>query len=424
MNTLLLTLFCFVSCVISIDLSGVSDDQIRSCLLGALKRFHLKSPPLKVAPPSLVQTSTENLFERIPIDTKIDLFEKFLDYDSFITFKRTNSHYAQIPDNFIFRRLAKFNPYYLVEDEIVNKLLFAVISRHFVKSKNLQSPHIYDELELLILKLNFGVLDFEAIPKRIYFCLIAFINETIHGLNAGIPLNQFQVVTDFATLLRQHEMPESLQFFKDNKKSFKEDILGPNIDTDLDFLHSKPSKEEIRARFAFDSSNVDRWLNSSNPKWLTYSVIELFAHEIPYNQLVRLNTKILSKKPFLGMLRLLPDNQDFLERLIWRSFFIERVEFCAIYAEKFNTDLPDCYLMSRNFSNEFSIEFSIDEPSSLYYVLNALEKARYFNLYMIEVLVIIFRSGVLPHECVDFALRRNINLNMVSFKNLKELISF
>ena len=66
MNTLLLTLFCFISSIASLDLSGVSDDQIRSCLLRALKRFHEKSPPLEVAPPSLIQTSTPpNVFERI-----------------------------------------------------------------------------------------------------------------------------------------------------------------------------------------------------------------------------------------------------------------------------------------------------------------------------------------------------------------------
>jgi len=360
MNLILLISFCFVSCVVSIDLSGISDDQIRSCLLGALKRFHLKSPPLKVAPPSLVQTSTPNLFERIPIDIKIDLFEKFLDYDSFITFKQTNSHYAQIPDEFIFRRLAKFNPYYLVEDEIVNKLLFAVISKHFVKSRNLQSPHIYDELQLLILKFNVEKLNFEAIPKRIYFCLIAFINETVHGLNAGIPFHQYYFLEDFATKLRLYEMHESLQFFKDNKESFKRtQRFKDDTVTDLDFLHSKPTKEELRTHFAFDSSNLRSWLNSMrNTTFIVHSVVELFVDEIPTDQLKSLDASTLSKKPFLDRLLLLPDSHEVIGKFItwYSSRFNECAAFCAIFQERFNAELPHCYLYSKNVLNEFSLD--------------------------------------------------------------------
>jgi hypothetical protein len=400
MNTLLLTLFCFISSIASLDLTGVSDDQIRSCLLRALKRFHLKSPPLKVAPPSLVQTPTPNLFERIPIDTKIDLFEKFLDYDSFITFKQTNSHYAQIPDEFIFRRLAKFNPYYLVEDEIVNKLLFAVISKHFVKSRNLQSPHIYDELQLLILKFTVEKLNFEAIPKRIYFCLIAFINETVYGLNSGIPFFQFYVLEDFATKLRLHEMPESLQFVKENKESFKRNQRRFNDDTvtDLDFLHSKPTKEEVRTHFAFDSSNLWSWLNSMrNTTFIVHSLVELFVDEIPDDQLKGLTGSYLSKTPFLDRLLLLPDSQVVIKELIdvRSNRFNDCAVFCAAYQEKFNVGLPQCYFYSRNVLNEFSAsEFMFIDPL----LLDSLCYYSSFNLYMLEMLTVILRFGGLVSD--------------------------
>ena len=419
MNTLLLTLFCFVSCVISIDLSGVSDDQIRSCLLGALKRFHLKSPPLKVAPPSLVQTSTENLFERIPIDTKIDIFEKFLDYDSFITFKRTNSHYAQIPDNFIFRRLAKFNPYYLVEDEIVNKLLFAVISKHFVKSKNLQSPHIYDELQLLILKFNVEKLNFEVIPKRIYFYLIAFINETVHGLNAGIPFDQYFVLENLATLLRQHEMPESLQFLKDNKKLLKNEYHGPN--SDLDFLHSKPTKEEIRARFAFDSSSLRSWLNSPYPILLISSAIELFVDEISDEQFSKYYT-ILSKtgkKPFLERLLSLPNGREIIRHysLHPHTSFSDHAVLCTIYKDAFNVDLPECYFYTRSVLNEFSLDgFQFAHDGQLEVLCDSPQ----YNLYMLEMLTVILRSGLVPVERIQGMLN---NPDDSRFYKIGDLIS-
>jgi hypothetical protein len=392
MNSLLLILLCFVSFSLSIDLTGVSDDQIRSCLLGALKRFHEKSPPLKVAPPSLVQTPTPNLFERIPIDTKIDIFEKFLDYNSFITFKQTNSHYAQIPDEFLFRRLAKFNPYYLVEDAIVNKLLFAVISKHFVKSKNLRSPQIYDELQLLILKFNVEKLNFEAIPKRIYFCLIAFINETVYGLNSGIPFDKYFLLEDFATKLRLHEMPESLQFFKDNKELFKP-LFNDDIDADLDFLHSKPTKEEIRVRFVFDSSNLWSWLNSMrNTTFIVHSVVELFVDEIPTDQLKSLDASTLSKKPFLDRLLLLPDIEEVIGKFItwYSSRFNECAAFCAIFQEKFSFDLPHCYLYSKNVLNEFSLDkFQFHHHA----ILETLYLKSSFNLYILEMLTVILRFG-------------------------------
>jgi hypothetical protein len=423
MNLILLTLFCFVSCVISIDLTGVSDDQIRFSLLGALKRFHEKSPSLKVAPPSLVQTPTPNLFEIFPFDTQIDVLENFVNLESLLKFKQTSKHYARISDEFVFSRLAKFNPYYFVEDAIVNKLLLLVISKHFVKSKNLQSPHIYDELELLILKLSIGKLNFEAIPKRIYFYLIAFINETVYGSNSGIKLDIFLVLEDFATKLRLHEMPESLQFFKDNKKLFKLATVSYNtdLDEDLDFLHSKPTKDEIKARFAFDSSNVQSWFRSAYPNWLTCSYIDLFADELSDDQFVR-NYSFLSqteKKPFLDRLLSLPNGREIIENysLNHQASFSNHAVLCTIYKDAFNFDLPECYFYTRSVLNEFSLDgFQIANCMQLYVMYISPQ----FNLYMLEMLTVILRSGLIADEDVQEILNTS---NFSSFENIGNLIS-
>jgi hypothetical protein len=401
MNLILLISFCFVSCVVSIDLTGVSDDQIRSCLLGALKRFHEKSPPLKVAPPSLVQTSPPNLFERFPFDVKNDVLETFVDLESFLNFKQTSKHNSRIPDEFLFSRLATFNPYFLVEDEIVNKLLLLVISKHFVKSKNLQSPHIYDELELLILKLSIEKLNFEAIPKRIYFYLIAFINETVHGLNSGVPFDKYFVLEDFATKLRLHEMPESLQFFKDNKELFKGATVSyfTDIDADLDFLHSKPTKDEIKARFAFDSSNSWSWLNPPYPFWIVLSAIELFADEISDEQFSQYNSFLskTGKKPLLERLLSLPNGREIIENysLNSQTSFRNHAALCTIYKDAFNIDLPECYFYTRSVLNEFSLDgFQFAHDGQLEVLCDSPQ----YNLYMIEMLTVILRSGLVPVE--------------------------
>jgi hypothetical protein len=399
MNTLLLILFCFVSSIVSIDLTGVSDDQIRSCLLRASKRFHEKSPPLEVAPPLLVQTSTPpNVFERIlPPEIKFDIMDRFLDFDALVAFRQINRDNSQIPDEFLYRHLANFNPYYLVEDAIVNKLLFAVISKHFVKSKNLQSPHIYDELQLLILKFNVEKLNFEVIPKQIYFYLIAFINETVHGLNAGIPFDRYFVLENLATLLRQNEMPESLEFFKENKESFQMTIrFKLDIDADLDFLHSKPTKEEIRDRFAFDSSDVSRWLHSSQfTPFIVRSVAELFVDEIPSEQLILLYPNILSKKPFLDKLVSLPGSQEIIKDFISRSNFHDCAAFCAIYEDAFHVELPECYLYSRNVLKEFSFD---DLQLESFAALEFFYISSHYDIYLIDMVKAILGSGLLSNQ--------------------------
>jgi hypothetical protein len=413
MGILLLVFFCFVSFTLSIDLTGVSDDQIRSCLLRALKRFHEKSPPLKVAPPRSVQTFSPNVFERIlPPDIKFDIMDRFLDFDALVAFRQINRDNSRIPDEFLFRHLANFNPYYLVEDPIVSKLLFAVISKHFVKSKNLQSAHIYDELQLLILKFTVRKLNFEAIPKRIYFCLIAFINETVHGLNSGISFDQFYVLEDFATKLRQHEMHESLQFFQDNKELFKSVAVCFNdvTVTDLVFLHSKPTKEEIRTHFAFDSSYLYRWLNSMrNMPFIVHSLVELFVDEIPIVQLKSLDASTLSKKPFLDRLLLLPDGQEVIKDLFDSSSrFNDRAVFCAAYQERFNVGLPQCFFYSKNVLNEFSVsDMRLIDPS----LLNKLYYHSSFNLYMLEMLTIILRfDGLVSDEKIEEILNKSDSL--------------
>jgi hypothetical protein len=428
MNTLLLTLFCFISSISSIDLTGVSDGQIRSCLLRALKRFHEKSPPLEVAPPLLVQTSTPpNVFERIlPPEIKFDIMDRFLDFDALVAFRQINRDNSRIPDEFLFRHLAKFNPYYLVEDPIVNKLLFAVISKHFVKSKNLQSPHIYDELQLLILKLNFGVLDFEAIPKRIYFYLIAFINETVHGLNAGVPLHRYCALEDFATLLRQHDMTESLQFFKNIKESFElTRPFKPNVVSDLEFLHSKPTKEEIRVYFAFDALNINivDWFRSPQfTQFITCSVIELFADEIPNEQLMLFSPRILTKKPCLDKWMLLPEIHEYILGFIdnYSLEFTDCVAFCAAYQKTFGIELPQCYLYSRSVLKELSFDefqHEVDYQNIISY------KISHFNLYTVEMIIAILRSGRVAKENVDEVLNDSPFNISSCFERVGDLIS-
>jgi hypothetical protein len=261
----------------------------------------------------------------------------------------------------------------------------------------LQSPQIYDELQLLILKFTVEKLNFEVIPKQIYFYLIAFINENVHGLNAGIPFDRYFVLENLATLLRQNEMPESLEFFKENKESFQMTIrFKLDIDADLDFLHSKPTKEEIRDRFAFDSSDVSRWLHSSQfTPFIVRSVAELFVDEIPSEQLILLYPNILSKKPFLDKLVSLPGSQEIIKDFISRSNFHDCAAFCAIYEDAFHVELAECYLYSRNVLKEFSFD---DLQLESFAALEFFYISSHYDIYLIDMVKAILGSGLLSNQ--------------------------
>jgi hypothetical protein len=395
MNFFYLSFTCLVSCAFALDLTGVGCDHIRSCLLDALKRFHLKSPPLPVSPVGSVQTSSADMFERIPIDTKVDILEKFLAYDSFISLKQTNSHYAGIPDAFLFRRLAKFNPYYLVEDPIVNKLLFAVITKHFVKSKNLQNPHIYDELMLLILKFHSKSLDFGAIPIKIYFYIIAFINETVRGPDSGVPTSVKDAVIDLCRLITIFDMPKSLKFFKENRKIFSSiwHFGTEEFVADLDFLHSKPTKYEIMDHFKINASNVNNWFKRDYSCTIKPVIFEYFLDEISIDYILIFGchfVHISNRQAFIKRLLLLPNIRQIMESAInIRADAYHAAFLCSMYTEIFDSELPKCYLLSRNVLTGFSWKpfLRIDDYPFCTYISSHL------NLYQLELLAIFDRVG-------------------------------
>jgi hypothetical protein len=408
----------FTSFAYSSDLSGISDDQIRSVLLAALKRFHLKSTPVNSVSPLIIQTESSsndtNFFDKLPLDGKINILDEFIDCKSLALLKTTNRHNSQIPDSFLFRRLTKFNPYYLVEDPIVNKLLLVIISKHFVKSKNLESPHIYDELMLLIMKFNIGKLNFDLIPKKIYFYLIAFINETVRGINSSVELTEMYFFIDFFTLLRQHDMSESLQYFKDNKSEFivsfqDQDVF---IDEDLDFLHLKPTKEDIRIHFSVLPSNVTFWLNRCSQVHLfpiLISILELFVDEISNSQLEEIGSKYFYSRAFIDRLLIMPNSQEIVGRRLLNSCdFSNRTQLCSAYKKAFSIDLPHCYLYTRNVLNVLDMDkipemYGPLEPNAFEwgFQLRILFSSRSLNLSKLEELKIILRSGLISQSHIN-----------------------
>jgi hypothetical protein len=296
----------------------------------------------------------------------------------------------------------------------------------------LESPHIYDELMLLIMKFNIGELNFDLIPKKIYFYLIAFINETVRGIDSSVELSKFNILLSFFIRLRKHDMSESLQFFKENNLASNMFCFSPNINEDLDFLHLKPKKEEIRIHFSFDSSNLTGWFQNRAKEHsiaILISILEPFVDEIPNSQLETLNSDIICSNGFIDKLVIMPNSQEGIERRINDSskFYI-RAQLCSAYKKAFNIDLPQCYLCSRNVLNVLDMD-KFQEVYAPYQVWDSQLETVYLSnsmsLSKLEEITIILRSGLVPQPGI-YKVMNHPNLNSFDFPSLKtfgELIS-
>jgi hypothetical protein len=252
-NNLICALLFFCVCGEALRFPGSVDGRIRRCLIAGLKRLHSNSAPLKT--PILNDSETSTILSRYPAKLKQVFFEN-LDFKSINILSQSNKKAAILSDSTIALRLAAFNPHFVFDDELVNSLLLAILDKHFPNSKNLQSETIHDELQLLIMKYTRKDLNFDAIPKNIYFYLISFINEAVNGVDAIFDPSVIKI----CILLLKFKIPESYsyfkQFFADDFFKYSSNLLWENH---LEFFSHNPSKEDVR-RFFSIPADINDWI--------------------------------------------------------------------------------------------------------------------------------------------------------------------
>jgi hypothetical protein len=267
----------FFSCSIScLQFPGSVDKRIRENFISTLKRFHSTTqPPLSIR--ELSQSTscpakrrnrapvprTSHELEGLPRDIATQSIGSFLDFKSLISWRQTSALSNNISKLSVKFRLARFNPYFVFDDLLINDLLLFVLDEHFSESENLNSPAIRDELQVLILKFSLDDLNYNVIPRNIYFYIISFINSTLNGLNSTVGVSKQMCFLDAIRSISMHDFPKTLEYLITHKPEKQH----KNYIKNLMFFSRRPSIGEIRAEFKI--LDIEAWIR-------TYSIHVLF----------------------------------------------------------------------------------------------------------------------------------------------------
>jgi hypothetical protein len=232
--------------------NGATDRRIRLCLLEALKRFHLGHAPLKAASvPSSSDSTNDPRFYSFPFDLKYQSVMPFLDSKSLIRLSAVNRDFYSLYNHAVYARLSKLHPHFFTSDPAVNGLLFALLSQ-----SSLSSPSFQDELELLILKFNFGAEPInEVIPRNIVYYLLCFMNEITHGLDSPVPTNKDNGRVHFIRQLRRNYLPLSLEYFvREGLDPIWADFAQFWLNS-VNFFSTRPKSESMKEFYNIESVN-------------------------------------------------------------------------------------------------------------------------------------------------------------------------
>jgi hypothetical protein len=340
-------------CVEALRFPGSIDGRIRRCLLEGLKRFHSNSAPLKT--PIFNDSKDSTILSSYPVELKQVFFE-YLDFKSIKKLSQCNKQAAHFTVPIIVQRLATFNPHFVFDDELVNSLLLAILDKHFPNSKNLNSETIHDELQLLIMKYSRDDLNFDSIPKNIYFYLISFINEAVYGVDAII----FQ---PFCILLLKFKMSETYKYFKQVFSDyFFKYRLKLQWENHLDFFSHNPSKEEVRRHFEIPA-DINDWVKPGEMHYiLYYAILEIFYDEFTDENVVKLWHEFHLResfflKAFIRRYFSIIDEDELIIAYNHRfSSNFTRAIICNELAARFGNTIDTCYFSTRNSLNELSLD--------------------------------------------------------------------
>jgi hypothetical protein len=389
-NHLICALLLFCVCVEALRFPGSVDGRIRRCLLEGLKRFHTNSAPLTT--PILNDSETSTFLSRYPVELK-QVFFGNLDFKSIKKLTQCNKQAALLSAPSIAQRLASFNPHFAFDDDLVNSLLLAVLDKHFPKSKNLQSEMIHDELQLLILNYSRNDLNFDSIPKNIYFYLISFMNEAVYGIDAII----FQ---PFCILLLKFKMSESYSYFKQVFSDyFFKYRLKLQWENHLDFFYQSPSKEEVRRHFEIPA-DINDWVKPREMHDGFYkAILELFYDEFTDENVVKLYRACIMKGSFslkAAIRRYFSIiSEDELIRACNHRFSsnFTRAMVCDELAVRFGNTIDMCYFSTRNSLNELSLDRLASFDSEA--ILKQLTRYPVNQIYDFELIVTVMNSDLI-----------------------------
>jgi hypothetical protein len=200
-------------------------------------------------------------------------------------------------------------------------------------------------------------LNFDSIPKNIYFYLISFINEAVYGVEATLTFRNFCI------LLLKFKIPESYKYFR----HFFADIIfrystNSLWDSHLNFFSQSPSKEDVRRHFEIPA-DINDWIKPSLLHDVFYNaILELFYDEFTDENVVNLyaacnmNYSVFSKA-FIRRYFSIIDEAALTRAYNFHIFFsyINRAIICNELSVRFGKTIDGCYFSTRNSLNELSL---------------------------------------------------------------------
>jgi hypothetical protein len=394
-NNLICALLFFCICVEALRFPGSVDGRIRRCLLEGLKRLHSNSAPLKT--PIWNDSKDSSILSNYPVELK-QVFLGNLDFKSIKKLSQCNKQAALLSSPSIAQRLATFNPHFVFDDELVNSLLLAVLDKHFPNSKNLQSETIHDELQLFIMKYSRDDLNFDSIPKNIYFYLISFINESVHGVDSIFDGS----IQHFCILLLRFKIPESCSYFR---QFFADDFFDHSLDKSwkhhLEFFSQNPLKEDVRRHFEIPA-DINDWIKPRKiDDEFIKVILELFYDEFTDDNVVKfydafdMNYSVFSKAFIRRYFSIIDEDELMRAHNDLFTSNINRAIICTELSVRFGKTIDTCYFSTRNSLNELSLDRLASFDSET--ILKQLKLYSYSDsrIYDFELVVTVINSDLI-----------------------------
>jgi hypothetical protein len=392
--------FFLISCVLSLQYPAAVDRKIRKSLLDALKRFHRNDPAPCIIKPVLSPMHSVQ-FEDLTVDLMNQEVGSLLDFKSLINLRKANVYSKLLSYSIIKFRLAKFCPHFLFDDLFLNDLLLYLLDKHFPESSNLSSLSVKDELQVLIIKFNYEYLNFNTIPKKIYFYLISFINEFVNGPNSTIPITEESCKIDSIRFMTQNESPKTLKTLKNIPKA----LSRSSIDN-MNFFASRPTKEDVATKFGITDINVWWRQRRSMDSVLLLIISEYFVEDFTTEELMS----------FCNDTNFAPDSLIIIDRLLSVVSKNEAINFSrnkllidSMYSlcVRYPDSRPDCGLILKKILTELPLEDTaaieasliLTDPRNIEAILRHFGISYSFsNLYQADLFSLCINS---PHISVE-----------------------
>lgn len=393
----------FLSLLSSISFAAVVFDQgqrakaVRSSLLDAVHRHNTRQVPL---------------MQDLPI--------RLIPGDKGEEYAKSNA------------KLYEFWPHFVTSDAEVNEMIFSLLNEHFIETGKLTDPSVYDELELMTLKIFFEPELFNRYPGHLLQYVLCFFHEMIFGINAVAPTNLNDAKIKFVQKLYKYDMPRSYEYLMN---STNEGILdfseNPGINREfwnlqkwreyLTYFYNRPSIDEVLEH----ASDPENRLSTDFIKPYEFQVIlneilypvasskDLFEAIITNSNLTCFSPEMfhwykLWNSGQITLSKALPEISDFRFKYEYFSAIINSLDPNDEMGRRIE---PMLHLYGCNSVNRFSLDQIEAIPSRhLFKEIMEFSKSKSFTLAQYEMFSKIVSSDLFSNEMIQ-EIYQNINRN-------------